>query len=151
MLRADLSHTYPRLINIVIHTSAADISVRQTNLFSPGRRTQDAPEADLSAGKLPRAVFASARKIKRLPWRTKGDLACHVSAKLAYIRVSKGRITEWEADTWRRIVVDVRRSLPGWRTQGQPRTLVSAKQTFLGPGGGHKTRRGHRCPPNKPF
>ena len=172
MLRADLSHTYPRLINIVIHTSAADISVRQTNLFGPRRRTQDAPQANVSAkqtflgpggghktrrrqicppGNCRGRYSASARKIKRLPWRTKGDLACQVSAKLAYIRVSKGRITEWEADTWRRIVVDVRRSLPGWRTQGQPRTLVSAKQTFLGPGGGRRASRGHKCPPNKPY
>ena len=66
MLRADLSHTYPRLINIVIHTSAADISVRQTNLFGPRRRTQDAPEEDVSAGKLPRAVFS------QRPGRSKG-------------------------------------------------------------------------------
>ena len=72
MLRADLSHTYPRLINIVIHTSAADISVRQTNLFSPGRRTQDAPEADLSAGKLPRAVFSQRPEVQKVALADKG-------------------------------------------------------------------------------
>ena len=40
---------------------------------------------------------------------------------------------------------------PGWRTQAAAQANVSAKQTFLDPGGGRRASRGHKCPPNKPF
>ena len=40
--------------------------------FRPGWRTQDAPEADLSAGKLPRAVFSQRPEVQKVALADKG-------------------------------------------------------------------------------
>lgn len=99
-------------------------------------------------GRTPCGSFSTCiQRGKRLSWRTKGDLAGQVSAKLAYILVPEKGILGWKADTWPKTGECVRRKLLDWRTQDRPQEESSAKQTLAGPGGGRKTRFRQICPP----
>ena len=151
-------------------------SVRQTNFDRPGRRTQDAPKADLSARKLPRASRGRSGELFNLhPMGKKVVLADKERSRKPSVRQTCSNMSLREVNpeveggymdgnkemcppefacqadkSQSRARVSAKLTLtgPGRRTQDAPEADLSARQLSAGPGGGRKTRRRQICPPN---